>query len=127
MLQFTKDNTITLTYTNGQPVSNGSVVKAKVSPKSGADATANFDVLWTTNDFVNSDPSMFIELPSSMFSSIVCFNTDGSQVFTFATPPSNNSPVIVINYLAEEVMRQHIYDVLPEFDGKITITGYPMV
>jgi len=127
MLQFTKDSTITLTYTNGQPVPNGSTVKAKVSPKSGADGTANFDVLWTTNDFVNSDPSMFIELPSSMFSAIQCFNEDGTQVFTFVTPQSNHSPVIVINYLAEEVMRQHIYNVLPEFDGKIEVLGYPMV
>lgn len=127
MLQFTKDNTITLTYTNGQPVTNGAVVKAKVSPKSGGDGTANFDVLWTTNDFINSDPSMFIELPSSMFSGIKCFNEDGSQVFTFSTPATNNSPVITINLLAEEVMRQHIYDVLPEFDGKIEVVGYPLI
>ena len=127
MLQLTKESTMTLTYTNGQPVADGAVVKAKVSPKSSPDGTANFDVTWTTNDFVNSDPSMFIEFPSSMFSGVKCFNEDGSQVFTFSTPATNNSPVITINFLAEEVMRQHIYNVLPEFDGKIEILGYPLI
>lgn len=125
MITFTKDNTMTLTATSGLEIPNGTVVKGKVKPYGSLNGTINYDIEWTINEFV--DLIQFKELPASMFSSIPCFNEDGTEIYTFPVVMNNNSPVNSTIYISTQILIAYICSVQPEFDGKISIINIPLV
>jgi hypothetical protein len=124
MITFTKDNTMVLTATSGLDIPNGTVVKGAVKPYGSFNGTVNYDIDWSINDFV--DLIQFKELPSSMFSSIPCFNEDGTQIYTFPVVMDNHSPIYSAIYISTQILVQYIYDTKPEFDGKISIINVPL-
>jgi hypothetical protein len=124
MITFTKDNTMVLTATSGLDIPNGTVVKGKVKPSGSLNGTVNYDIEWTINDF--EDLIQFKELPASMFSSIPCFNEDGTQIYTFPVVMDNHSPIYSAIYISTQVLVQYIYDTKSEFDGKISIINVPL-
>jgi len=124
MIQFTKDNTMVLTATSGLEIPNGTLVKGKVTPYGSLTGVVNYDIEWSINDFV--DLIQFKELPASMFSSIPCFNADGTQIYTFKVLMDNNSPIYSAIYISTQILVQYIYDTEPEFEGKISIVGVPL-
>lgn len=124
MIAFTKDNTMTLTATSGLDIPNGTVVKGRVTPYGSLNGTVNYDIEWSINDFV--DLIQFKEFPASMFSSIPCFNADGTQIYTFAVVMDNHSPIFSAIYISTQILVQYIYSCEPEFDGKISIINVPL-
>jgi len=124
MIQFTKDNTITLTAASGLNVPDGTVVKGKVTPMGSLSGVVNYDIKWSINNF--TDEIQFKELPASMFSSIPCFNEDGSQIYTFPVDMDNNSPIYSAIYISTQILIAYIVSVEPDFDGKISITEVPL-
>jgi hypothetical protein len=125
MITFTKDDTMTLTATSGLEIPNGTVIKGKVKPFGSLNGTINYDIEWTINDF--ADLIQFKELPASMFSSIPCFNEDGSEIYTFPVVMDNHSPVYSTIYISTQILIAFIVSVEPEFDGKISIIEVPLV
>jgi len=124
MITFTKDNTMVLTATSGLDIPNGTVVKGAVKPYGSFNGTVNYDIDWSINDFV--DLIQFKELPAEMFSSILCFNEDGTQIYTFPVVMDNHSPIYSAIYISTQILVQYIYDTKPEFDGKISIINVPL-
>jgi hypothetical protein len=124
MITFEKDNTMVLTASSGLDIPNGTIVKGKVTPYGSLNGTVNYDIIWTINDFV--DTIQFKELPASMFSSIPCFNADGTQIYTLHVLMDNHSPIYAAIYISTQILVQYIYDTKPEFDGKISIIDVPL-
>ena len=113
-----------ITANSGLDIPNGTLVKGKVKPMGSLTGVVNYDIEWSVNDFV--DLVQLKELPASMFSSIPCFNADGTQIYTFAVVMDNHSPIYSAIYISTQILVQYIYDTKPEFDGKISIVGVPL-
>lgn len=124
MITFIKDSTMVLTASSGLEIPNGTLVKGKVKPMGSLTGVVNYDIEWSVNDF--TDLIQFKELPASMFSSIPCFNTDGTQIYTFQVVMDNNSPIYSAIYISTQILVQYIYDTKPEYDGKISIVDVPL-
>jgi len=124
MITFTKDNTMVLTATSGLDIPNGTVVKGAVKPYGSFNGTVNYDIDWSINDF--ADLIQFKELPASMFSSIPCFNEDGTQIYIFPVEMDNNSPIYSAIYISTQILVAFLESKKPEFDGKISIINVPL-
>ena len=124
MIQFTKDNTMTLTSNGGLTIPDGTIVKGAVKPYGSLTGVMNADIEWSINDF--EDIIYFKEIPVNFFLNMPCFNADGSQIYTFATPESNNSPIYTAIYISTQIIVAFLEAKKPEFLGKVEIINVPL-
>ena len=124
MIQFTKDNTMTLTSNGGLPIPDGTIVKGAVKPYGSLTGVMDADIQWSINEF--EDIIYFKEVPINFFLNMPCFNADGSQIYTFATPASNNSPIYTAIYISTQIIVAFLEAQKPEFLGKVEIINVPL-